>query len=573
MKETESLTRHQCLQSLVEAGKLSEDKLQEMTAAAHELKTSVFHVLIDKEVLSEPDLLDFIAQYTDLPILKLPSLRLTRDIVQLIPKKIVERHQIVPVGRVGNTMAVAVSDPFEYMIADDIKEVANCTVVYVLCSHKAIQAAIENYYGEAATLDELLDGITEDNLEVIKEDAEDAGGGKSGAVTKSDDAPIVKMVKLIIEEAVRQRASDIHFEPYEKDFRVRYRIDGALRQNFAHEMNVYGALIARIKIMAQLDITEKRIPQDGRFRVRLSSKEIDFRVSVLPIYHGEKVVLRILDKGGVKSGLNNLGFSEKPTAVFAEAVKNPYGMILVTGPTGSGKSTTLYTILNTLNTPDRNIMTIEDPVEYQVEGITQTQVHTEVGMTFASGLRALLRQSPDIILIGEIRDQETADIGVKAALTGHLVFSTLHTNSAAGAMTRLVDMGVEPFLIANSVICVAAQRLIKKICEFCREPQVISPEILRRLGLKDQDVHGISGFKGKGCAKCNGTGYYGRMGVIEVLKVDTTIRNLVIQRKSSDVIARHAIASGMETLFENAFGIYKKGMTSIEEVLRVSTHD
>ncbi|MCM8776379.1 MAG: GspE/PulE family protein, partial [Candidatus Omnitrophica bacterium] len=313
--------------------------------------------------------------------------------------------------------------------------------------------------------------------------------------------------------------------------------------------------------------------QDGRFRSHIQGHDIDFRVSVLPTYFGEKVVLRVLDRSGVRAGLGKLGFSDKATDAFARAVKKPYGMILVTGPTGSGKSTTLYSILTSLNTPDRNIMTIEDPVEYQIIGITQTQVMAEVGLTFAAGLRSLLRQSPDIILVGEIRDSETADIAVKAALTGHLVFSTLHTNSASGAMTRLVDMGVEPFLIASSVVCVAAQRLLRRVCEYCKREAEIPMELLRRCKVDASDLRGVSSMKGAGCAKCNHTGYYGRMAAIEVLTVTPKIQELIIQKKSTEVIQAQAIREGMETLFQNAFGIFKKGLTTLEEVLRVSNPD
>jgi len=350
-------------------------------------------------------------------------------------------------------------------------------------------------------------------------------------------------------------------------------VDGALKESFSHSLDLYPALVARTKIISTLNITEKRLPQDGRFRLLLKEHQIDFRVSVLPTYFGEKIVLRVLDRSGIRSGLDKLGFTDKPTRALAEAVRKPFGMILVTGPTGSGKSTTLYSILNSLNTPQKNLMTVEDPVEYQVEGVTQTQVQPEIGLTFASGLRAILRQSPDIVLVGEIRDAETADIAVKAALTGHLVFSTLHTNSAAGAMTRLMDMGVEPFLIASSVVCVAAQRLVRKICPNCKAPATIPPEVLLRCKLSKSELDMITPFRGKGCIKCNMTGYYGRTGASEVLLVDPEIRELVIRKKPSNVIHQIAVEKGMETLFENGMGLFKAGVTTLEEVLRVSSGD
>lgn len=565
------ISKDKLAQILVEEKKLDSQKLKELGEDAYKQKRSVFQLLMEKEILREDEVVDFLSRQLEIPTLNLSSLRVPKETIQLVPKKIAERYQVVPLSRISNLLTVATSDPFELMVHDDLKELTKCEVCLVLATPKAISAALDNYYADSSNLEEILEGIDEEeNLEVVK-DRQAEGDMLKGADSKIDDAPVVRMVNLILDEGLRQRASDIHFEPYERDFRIRYRIDGELKKSFSHARDLYPSVVARVKIMSQLDITEKRAPQDGRFRVKIRDREIDFRVSVLPTYYGEKIVLRLLDKGGLKSGLDKLGFSEKPTSIFAEAIKRPYGMILVTGPTGSGKSTTLYTILNTLNTLDRNIMTVEDPVEYQVEGITQTQVNAEVGLTFASGLRALLRQSPDVVLVGEIRDKETADIGVKAALTGHLVFSTLHTNSAAGAMTRLIDMGVEPFLIASSVICVAAQRLIRKVCQYCKAPYDVPEDILRRCKLNAADIKGVTGYKGKGCAKCSNTGYYWRFGAIEVLKIDSEIRQLVLQRKSSDVIEKAAVDKGMETLFQNAFGLFKNGLTTLEEVLRVSS--
>ena len=564
-----SVSKEKLAQTLIEEGRVDAGKVKDLSEEGRKRKRSVFQLLMEKEIMKEEEVMDFLSTQLGIPMLNLASLRVPKAIIRLVPKKITERYQVLPLSRIANLLSVATSDPFEIMLYDDLKEITQCEVSLVLAPPKAISAAIDNYYAESSNLEEILEGIDDENLEVIRDKGGD-GEGTAVSGGKTDDAPVVRMVNLILDEALRARASDIHFEPYESNFRVRYRIDGALKESFAHTRELYPSLVARVKIVSQLDITEKRMPQDGRFRVKIRGGEIDFRVSVLPTYYGEKIVLRILDRGGLKSGLDKLGFSEKPTAVFAEAIKHPYGMILVTGPTGSGKSTTLYTILNTMNTPTRNIMTIEDPVEYQVEGITQTQVNPAVGLTFATGLRSLLRQSPDIVLVGEIRDRETADIGVKAALTGHLVFSTLHTNSAAGAVTRLTDMGVEPFLIASSVVCVAAQRLMRRICQYCKAPYEAPEEVLRRCKIDPSQLKGVTPYKGKGCAKCGGTGYFGRLPTVEVMKVDQDIRALVIQRKSSDFIQRAAVGKGMETLFENAFGIFKNGLTTLEEVLRVS---
>ena len=570
MKTT--LSKERLLEGLAQEKKITAEQLKEITESARKEKKSIFHLLVQKELMKEDEMVDFLSDRLDIPVLNLPALRIPKETLTLVPKKIVERYQVLPISLIGNLLTMAVSDPFELMLRDDLKELTKCELCYVLVSPKMIATALDSYYAESSNLEEILVGIDEDSLEVIKTKDKDEGGGNAElSKAEAQDAPVIRMVNLILDGGIKQRASDIHFEPYEKDFRVRYRIDGALRESFSHARELYNSLVARIKIVSQMNITEKRLPQDGRFRAKIQNREIDFRVSILPTYHGEKVVIRVLDKSGVKSGLDKLGFTEKPTACFAEAIKRPYGMILVTGPTGSGKSTTLYTILNTLNTPDKNIMTIEDPVEYQVEGITQTQANSEVGLTFAVGLRSLLRQSPDIVLVGEIRDSETGDIGIKAALTGHLVFSTLHTNSASGAITRLTDMGVEPFLISASLICAGAQRLMRKSCQYCKAPYEVPEEVLRRCHLKASDIKEITPYKGKGCAKCNNSGYFGRMGAIEVLMIDPDIRELIIQKKSSDVIQNVAVEKGMETLFQNAFGLFKNGLTSLEEVLRVTS--
>lgn len=568
------ISKDKLVMDLAETHKLDQAKIKELIEIGRREKKSVFQLVLENNLLSDDIIFDFLSEKLKLPLLNLPSLRVSADIIKLIPKKIVERYQILPLARIGSLLSIATSDPFNLILIDDLKEITKCFVTYVLANPKMIASAIDNYYGGAASLEEILEGMEDTNLEILS-DEEDKDGeeGKNALIQQADNAPVVRMVDLILTQAIKSRASDIHFEPYEKEFRVRYRIDGHLKESVKQSPELYGPLVSRLKIMSQLNITEKRLPQDGRFRVHLSNKEIDFRVSILPIYHGEKVVLRVLDKSGMKTGLDQLGFSEKATKGFADAIKKPYGMILVTGPTGSGKSTTLYTILNTLNTIDRNIMTIEDPVEYQVQGITQTQVKTDVGLTFASGLRCLLRQSPDVILVGEIRDGETADIAVKAALTGHLVFSTLHTNSAAGAVTRLIDMKVEPFLIASSVVCVAAQRLIRRICQYCKTVYKVPEETLRRLQLKESDLKEIECLKGAGCAKCNNSGYYGRIATIEVLTVDSDIREMVIRKKSSDVIHEAAVEKGMESLFENAFGIFKRGLTTLDEVLRITSKE
>jgi len=548
---------------------VQEKQLDDHLAKSRKLGQNIFQYLMAQGIVSEQVALEFISFEEEIPIVNLKSIRFDEEILKKIPKRVIEQYRVFPVGFLGKLMTLATSNPFDLQVVDDIRNVTDCEVVIVLAAPKQIKEFIDEKYSESTN--QLKEFVTADDegIEYVK-------GSDEGQVLQSksstDEAPVVRMINLILDQALKLRASDIHFEPFEKDFRVRYRIDGALRSSFSHAKDMYGAIVARVKIMSQLNITEKRVPQDGRFGMVFGKdRRIDFRVSILPTYFGEKVVMRILDKGGLKGSLADIGLSSKPTEALSKAIAVPYGMVLVTGPTGSGKSTTLYSMLNTLNTPNRNLMTIEDPVEYQVEGITQTQAKPEVGLTFASGLRSLLRQSPDIVLVGEIRDKETADIAVKAALTGHLVFSTLHTNSAAGAMTRLIDMGVEPFLIASSVIAVAAQRLIRKICPHCKKSTEITEDVYRRLHLKPEEWVGVKAYKGDGCEKCNSTGYWGRMAVIEVLVMNPELQGLVIQRKSSDVVHATAVRYGMETLFQNALGYFRSGQTTLDEVLRIAT--
>ncbi len=550
---------------------IGDPEIERLEELSQRRRQSIFEVLFEEKTIPEDAVMDFLSETLNIPTLNLPAMQVAPELIRMIPKKLAEQHKIIPIGMIGKLLTVATSNPFKWTYHDDIKGLLGYDVALVLVSPTKILDAFESYYGETKNFAEFLDAVDDDALEIVQEAGSENEGTEAVVKAGTEDAPVIRMVNFILEKAIKSRASDIHFEPYEKDFRIRYRVDGVLKESFSHALDVYPSLVARTKIMSLLDITEKRLPQDGRFRLILKDRQIDFRVSILPTYFGEKMVLRVLDRGGIKAGLNQLGFSERPTKVLAEAIKKPYGMILVTGPTGSGKSTTLYSILSCLNVPEKNLMTVEDPVEYQVEGITQTQVQPEIGLTFASGLRALLRQSPDIVLVGEIRDTETADIAVKAALTGHLVFSTLHTNSAAGAMTRLMDMGVEPFLIASSVICVAAQRLLRRICPHCKKPTHIPEDVLRRCQIPESEFLKITPYSGQGCAKCNQTGYFGRLGAIEVLMVDSEIRNLVIQKKSSNVIHQVAVQKGMETLFENALGLFKAGLTTLEEVLRVTS--
>lgn len=550
---------------LIQKGRLSEKDRERLLQVQQKGGKSFLQVLLEEKLMSEHEISHFLSEMSGLPILRIESCQISNEMLQILPQTITERYQAVPIAKIGSLLTVAVPQPLDLIALDDLRELTGCEIRLVLATPAEIQNALSGHLGGPVAIKQVLEEAGPENIEVISVEEEEPSG-----VAKVDEAPVVRMVNFMVQEAVGRRASDIHLEPYRDHFRVRYRIDGILKEMIRQSFTIYPALIARIKILSNADITEKRIPQDGRFKTRVGDKEIDFRVSVLPTFFGEKAVLRLLDKSNVRAGLDELGFSPKPIVLFKEAIRRPYGMILVTGPTGSGKSTTLYSVLNLLNTPERNLMTVEDPIEYQIEGITQTQVNADVGLTFASGLRSLLRQSPDVVLVGEIRDSETADIAVKAALTGHLVLSTLHTNSAAGAVTRLIDMGVEPFLIASSVILVAGQRLLRKICPYCKAPWPVSPEVLKRLTLPASELKELASFKGKGCQRCGGTGYLGRLGAIEGLLVDSEIREVILARGSSEEIERLARKKGMETLFENAWGLFKTGKTSLEEVLRVT---
>lgn len=549
---------------LVQQKKVSQKEYERIVKAQQKSGKSFFQVLVDERIMDEKEIVRWLSEVMDVPVFHLRAYQIDPEVIKLLPQKMAERYEAIPVARAGSFLTLATPKPIDLVALDDIEEITGCKIRLVFSAPSEIHDALATYYAGTAVLNEFLQGAGSEKVEFIAEKEETLS---REAVIQ---APIVRMVDRIIQEAVQLRASDIHLEPYDNHFRIRYRIDGVLKETFHHSLDIYPAVVARIKILSSSDITEKRIPQDGRFKVRLEDQEIDFRVSVLPTFFGQKVVLRLLDKANVRCGLDELGFSEKPIQLFKEAIRRPYGMILVTGPTGSGKSTTLYSVLNLLNTPERNLMTIEDPIEYQIEGITQTQVNPEIGLTFANGLRSLLRQSPDVILVGEIRDSETADIAVKAALTGHLVLSTLHTNSAAGAVTRLTDMGVEPFLIASSVILVAGQRLLRRICPHCKAPYPVPEEVLKRVSLSELDLKGKTSVKGKGCQSCNETGYLGRLGAIEVLAVDSEIRGAVLAHASSEAIERLARKKGMETLFENATGLFKTGKTTLEEVLRVT---
>ncbi len=536
-------------QALLKQKLLTEKDLKAAREEQGKQGGSLGAILIKKGLIAEKDLVTVMSTVFSIPAINLSRYKIEKDLVNVIPEKTARQYKAVPICKLGTTLVVAMADPLNVLAIDDLKMLTKSNIEPVLATQTDIALTIDRLFAsEGQALSDVISGDAKDDsaLEIVGALKEEFD--ITDAALEGETPPIVKMVNLILFEALRKRASDIHIEPEEKNLKVRYRIDGSLHDALRLPKKNQNAVLARLKIMSGMDITESRIPQDGRFKVRMRNKEVDFRVSALPTSFGAKMVLRALDKSNLSIGLNKLGFSEYALKKFKEAVQRPFGMILVTGPTGSGKSTTLYSILNRLNTADKNIITVEDPVEYQVEGITQIQANPDIGLTFASGLRSLLRQSPDVIMIGEIRDSETADIAIKASLTGQLVLSTLHTNDAVTAISRLEDMGVEPFLIASSVILVAAQRLCRVVCPVCK-------------GKKED------------CKKCSSTGYYGRRAVLEVLVIDDKIREMIIGRASTDDIKNYAVSHGMQTLRDDAMEKYEQGVTTMEEVTRVTSEE
>ncbi|MFH1877567.1 MAG: GspE/PulE family protein [Candidatus Omnitrophota bacterium] len=567
-----SQTADRIIEALKKSDLIDQKRLDEFIAELHKKGDhGIVDKLLETDLIPEKELLSLLSLELEIPIVDIARIKLNAQTMSILPGKVIERHNVVPLSHVGNFITLAIADPTDILAIDDVRLLTKGDVRMVLASRDGLKKAIGKYYGknEEADFSTIIDaGDGEIDMEVV---GDVSSYDVQEIAKKSETAPIVKMVGLIISEAIRKRASDIHIEPYERKLRVRYRIDGVMHEEFELSKKNQNAIIARLKIMSKLDITENRVPQDGRFRVHMSGKDVDFRVSVLPLTHGNKIVLRALDKGNLSVGLESLGFLPEPLNDFKEALKRPFGIILVTGPTGSGKSTTLYSILNSLNVPERNIITIEDPVEYQVEGMTQIATVSEIGLDFASGLRALLRQTPDVIMVGEIRDFETADTAIKASLTGQLVFSTLHTNSALGAITRLENMGIDSFLISSSLIMSCAQRLLRKICPYCKAVADVPEEVLRPIREEYPEARDVKEFYyGKGCEKCNNTGYRGRLGTLETVLVDDTIRAMIHKRSPEEEMREYLHSKGIRTLRGNAMMKFILGMTTLEEVLRAT---
>ena len=554
-------------ESLVEEGIISLEQLRQAQEEEKRTGQRLRNVFVKMGLIAEEDLVTFLSEKLGLPRIELGNYLIDPKIVELIPEALARKYQLIPVLKIGNRLTCAMVDPWNIFALDELRMKTNLTIEPAVAAEIEIKKALDQYYGAKGTIEELIKTIDEEKLG-IKEGEEIELKKLEGIV---EEPVVIKLVNLTIMKAVQEGASDIHIEPEEEVLKTRFRVDGMLHEVSSPPKYLQSAIISRIKIMATLDIAERRKPQDGRFTIKMEGREIDARVSCIPTMYGENVVLRLLDVATALLSLRDIGFSKAVLERYEKLISRPHGIILVTGPTGSGKTTTLYASLDKINTVEKNIITIEDPVEYKLAGIRQIQINPKVDLTFANGLRSILRQDPNIIMVGEMRDFETAEIAIQAALTGHLVFSTLHTNDASGAVTRLIDMGVEPFLVSSSVIGVLAQRLIRTICPDCKEKYRPTEEELKDIGLSLEEKTDF--YKGKGCAKCMNTGYKGRIGIFELMILDDSIRNLVIGKVPTEEIRKKAIASGMTTLKEEGIQKIKEGITTVEEVLRVTEEE
>ncbi|MDO3376782.1 type IV-A pilus assembly ATPase PilB [Geoalkalibacter halelectricus] len=527
--------------------------------------------LIKLGFLHDEELAAFLSKQYGVPSINLDEFEIEPAVIRLIPADVVQKYQVLPVNRAGSTLIIAMSDPSNIFAIDDIKFMSGYNIEVVVASEAAIKAAIDRYYDQSQTLADVMEDLDDIDLEVVDEqDSVDVAALEKA----TEDAPVVKLVNLILTDAIKKKASDIHIEPYEKNFRVRYRIDGVLYEVMKPPMKLKNAIVSRIKIMSEMDIAERRLPQDGRIKIKLpGGKDMDYRVNCLPTLFGEKVVLRLLDKGNLQLDMTKLGYEPQALEWFKREIHKPFGMVLVTGPTGSGKTVSLYSALSELNKTTENISTAEDPVEFNFAGINQVQMHEEIGLNFAAALRAFLRQDPDIIMIGEIRDFETAEIGVKAALTGHLVLSTLHTNDAPSTINRLLNMGIEPFLVASAVNLITAQRLARRVCSECSEVEDIPKQALIEAGVAAEEVDAVVCRRGRGCNNCNNTGYRGRVGLYQVMPMFEEIRELILAGANTAEIKRESMRLGVKTMRQSALTKLKEGVTSFEEVLRCTVAD
>ena len=556
-------------QILIDKRLISQEDLQDALLSQQNTPLKIGQILIKKGLIAEDEVLKALATQYSIDYVETLEFNDADNILGNIPVQFLKRYKLAPYTVKKNTIKIAINDPLLIQPMDNIKIIYDSyKIIPVLSTEKEILKIINNHFDilKENSTTSVIENLEESDFEIL-----------SSPITETEDimdmaneAPIIRLVNTVIKQAIEDRASDIHIEPFEKDLIIRFRIDGILYNMFTPPKKYQAAIISRIKIMSNLNIAENRLPQDGRIQLKVGGKDIDIRVSVFPTYYGERIVLRLLNKSDMKFDLDSLGFSKDSLSIFNELIKKTHGIILVTGPTGSGKTTTLYSVLTRLNTPDVNILTVEDPIEYQLHGVGQMQVKPKIDLTFAAGLRSILRQDPDIIMVGEIRDLETAEIAIQAALTGHRVFSTIHTNDAASGITRLLDMGVEPFLIASSVNAFLAQRLVRTICPHCKQSYKPDTVVLKDLGIKSSQIQGKKLYKGKGCEKCINTGYLGRSGIYELLPITNDIRKLIMEHADAVAIKEKAIANGMKTLLQDGIEKAFQGLTTLEEVLRVS---
>jgi len=528
--------------------------------------------LIRLGFVSEEDMNKYLSDYYGVSYVDIKQYEIDPQVLALIPEQIVRKYKVIPLDKMNNNLTIVTADLTNVFIFDELRVITGCNITSLLTSESEINSAIERYYGKKVGFEEMIKEISKEGEDIEIHKEEEKGVDASQLQVAVEGAPVVKLVNFIIMQAIDDRASDIHLEPYEKDFRLRYRIDGVLYEiNPPPPKALQNPIIARIKVLSNLDIAETRLPQDGRIRVKTKTKIVDLRVSTFPTIFGEKVVMRLLDKSNLALDLKQLGFEKQELDKFDNVISQPYGMILITGPTGSGKSTTLYSVLTKLNTTRDNIVTVEDPVEYQVRGINQVQAHAEIGLTFAMGLRAILRQDPNVVMVGEIRDQETAEIAIKAALTGHLVLSTLHTNDSCGAITRLIDIGIEPFLVSSALTLIAAQRLLRRICQQCKESYAPSAKTLEDMGITPKLGEQIVFYRGTGCESCKNTGFRGRTAIYEILMLNKHLKELIVKRANTMVLLEVAKKeTGLRTLRESAIIKVRDGITTVEEAIGVT---
>ena len=565
---------------LLEQGLIDQEQLSKAVAAQRNSNKNLAQFLLEEGYLGEEDLVVALSEQLGIPHIRVGNYSIPKEVLSEVPESLARQYLMLPVSVTGDVLTLAMADPLNIMALDDLQMLTSYEIEPVVAVKSELEEAIELHYGggkqSGEMFDKLLqtDGDTKDADQMELADTPEDIADMLAQEADPDEGPVIRLVNLILLNALDMDASDIHIEPFEKIVRVRYRIDGVLEEGKSPPKNMQAALTSRLKIMSNLDIAEHRLPQDGRFRIVSKGNEIDFRISFLPTYYGEKVVMRVLDQSNLTLDLDKLGFEDQPMQAFKDALKLPFGMILLTGPTGSGKTTTLYSALHKINKPSHNIVTVEDPVEYELMGVNQVPTKSEIGLTFAAALRSILRQDPDIVMIGEIRDEETADIAVKAALTGHLVLSTLHTNDAASVYTRLCDMNLEPFLVQSSVVLAAAQRLLKRVCPSCKESISVPNEVLQRIQWHPGLIDGEPNFvRGRGCNKCKNLGYKGRVAVIEALPNYPEIEKMIMGRAPSNDIKRLAMKCGMRSLRQNALAKAAHGITTIEEVLRATAED